>query len=160
MNLRPFRSADREPLLELTIATFGPFFEDSFRSIVGDAVMVNQHGAWRDDYRDMWRTLHDPQHDRHVVVAEESGTLLGFAAWRTDPARRSGEIEIIGVAAERRRHHVGRALCTHAFDAMRADGVEVVSIGTGGDRFHDAARAFYDSLGMTAMPLVRYYLAL
>ncbi|MFI2713737.1 GNAT family N-acetyltransferase [Micromonospora sp. NPDC018662] len=160
MNLRPFRSPDREPLLELTIATFGPFYEESFRSIVGDAVAANQHGTWRADYRDMWVGLHDPRNGRHVVVAEDGDTLLGFAAWRTDPEKRSGEIDIIAVAVEQRRHHVGTALCTHAFAAMRHAGAEVVSIGTGGDGFHASARALYDSLGMTALPLVRYYLAL
>ncbi|MFC4150597.1 GNAT family N-acetyltransferase [Micromonospora mangrovi] len=160
MDLRPFRPADLAPLLELTIATFGPFFEDSFRSIVGDAIMTNQHGTWREDYRDMWVGLHDPRQNKHVVVAEKGGSLLGFAAWQVHPEKRSGEIDIIGVAADQRRHHVGTALCTYAFEAMKQAGAEVVSIGTGGDRFHDSARAFYDSLGMTAMPLVRYYLAL
>ncbi|SCG72514.1 GNAT family N-acetyltransferase [Micromonospora humi] len=160
MNLRPFRSSDREPLLALTIATFGPFYEESFRSIVGDAIMANQHGAWRADYRDMWRGLHDPRNHRHVVVAEDGDALLGFAAWRTDPDRRSGEIDIIAVAVARRRRHVGTALCAHAFAAMRQAGAEVVSIGTGGDPFHEPARAFYDRLGMTALPLVRYYRSL
>ncbi|WP_197675776.1 GNAT family N-acetyltransferase [Micromonospora auratinigra] len=149
-----------EPLLELTIATFGPFYEDSFRSIVGDTIMSNQSGTWREDYREMWLGLHDPQNDKHVVVAEDGDTFLGFAAWQTNPDKRSGEIDIIGVAVDQRRHHVGRALCTHAFEAMKQAGIEVVSIGTGGDGFHDAARAFYDSLGMTPMPLVRYYMAL
>lgn len=37
------RSSDMEPLLELTIATFGAFYEDSFRSIVGDVIMANEH---------------------------------------------------------------------------------------------------------------------
>ncbi|WBB79812.1 GNAT family N-acetyltransferase [Micromonospora sp. WMMD882] len=149
-----------EPLLELTIATFGPFYEDSFRSIVGDAIMVNQHGTWREDYREMWLGLHDPQSNKHVVIAEDGDTLLGFAAWQTNPDKHSGEIDLIAVAADQRRHHVGTALCAHAFEAMKRAGVEVVSIGTGGDQFHDAARAFYDSLGMTAMPLVHYYMAL
>ncbi|MEV0810408.1 GNAT family N-acetyltransferase [Micromonospora sp. NPDC050200] len=149
-----------EPLLELTIVTFGPFYEDSFRSIVGDAIMANQHGTWREDYREMWLGLHDPQNNKHVVVAEDGDTLIGFAAWQTNPDKRSGEIDIIAVATDQRRHQVGTALCTHAFEAMKQAGVEVVSIGTGGDRFHDAARAFYAGLGMTAMPLVHYYMAL
>lgn len=160
MNLRPYRSSDLPQLLELTIAAFGPFYEDSFRSIVGDAIMANQHGNWREDYREMWQGLHDPRNNKHVVVAEHDDILLGFAAWNTSPDKRNGDIDIIAVAAEQRRHHVGTALCAYAFDAMKQAGAQVVTIGTGGDRFHDAARAFYDSLGMSAMPLVRYYKAL
>jgi hypothetical protein len=39
---------------------------------------------------------------------------------------------------------------------MRDAGVEVASIGTGGDDFHAPARALYESLGFTPFPAVNY----
>lgn len=72
-------------------------------------------------------------------------------------ARRNGTITILAVAAEHRRHHVGTALCEHAFDAMRNRGAEVVEIGTGGDPFHAPARALYERLGCTQLPVAVYY---
>jgi hypothetical protein len=51
-------------------------------------------------------------------------------------------------------------LCAHVFDDLRRHDIEVVSLGTGGDEFHAPARAFYDSLGMTPLPVVVYYKAL
>jgi hypothetical protein len=40
--------------------------------------------------------------------------------------------------------------------SMKLSGVDVVEIGTGGDPFHTAARALYESLGFTKIPLAAY----
>jgi len=76
------------------------------------------------------------------------------------PEKRSGEIEMLAVESAHRRHHVASALCAHVFDDLRRHGIEVVSLGTGGDEFHAPARALYDSLGMKPLPVVVYYKAL
>ena len=39
---------------------------------------------------------------------------------------------------------------------MKADGVEVVELGTGEDTFHTAARALDESLGFTKVPIAGY----
>ncbi|CAM5267823.1 hypothetical protein SALBM217S_08278 [Streptomyces griseoloalbus] len=51
MRIRAFTPQDLTALTDLTIETFRPFYEDSFRPLVGEAVFANQHGDWRDDYR-------------------------------------------------------------------------------------------------------------
>lgn len=71
--------------------------------------------------------------------------------------RKKGEVKILAVSAQHRRHHVGTALCEHAFDQMRAFGAEVVEIGTGGDQFHAPARALYESLDCTPHPRTAYF---
>ncbi|MGW2614384.1 GNAT family N-acetyltransferase [Streptomyces sp. NPDC001500] len=73
------------------------------------------------------------------------------------PARKKGEITILAVSNRHRRHHVGATLREHAFEQMRALGAEVVEIGTGGDQFHAPARALYEALGCTALPLTVYF---
>jgi hypothetical protein len=90
MDLRPFRPADLDRLLELTIATFGPFYEPSFRGIVGDTVMANQHGNWREDYHNQWQSLLDPDNGKYVLVAEDHGEIVGFIAWTS--VRRSAAV--------------------------------------------------------------------
>jgi hypothetical protein len=40
---------------------------------------------------------------------------------------------------------------------MRRDGAEVVEIGTGGDPIHAPARALYERLGCTPLPVTVYY---
>jgi ribosomal protein S18 acetylase RimI-like enzyme len=157
MDVRPFQPADQDRLLELTIATFGPFYEESFRGIVGDTVMANQHGEWREDYRNQWQGLHDPDNGKFVAVAEDNDEIVGFIAWTMRQPKRSGEIEMLAVGLAHRRHRVASALCAYVFDDLRRHGVEVVSLGTGGDEFHAPSRALYESLGMTPLPVVVYY---
>jgi len=157
MRIRSFVQQDLARLTELTIETFGPYYEDNFRPLVGEVVFANQHGAWREDYRVMLAELHDPDQHKEVAVAEVDGTTVGYVAWSADPARKNGTITILAVAAGHRRHHAGTALCEHAFEALRRHGAEVVEIGTGGDPFHAPARALYEKLGCIAVPVTVYY---
>ncbi|MCA2203668.1 GNAT family N-acetyltransferase [Streptomyces sp. SMS_SU21] len=159
MRIRAFTPQDLTALTDLTIETFRPFYEDSFRPLVGETVFANQHGDWRDDYRREVPRLHAPERHRYIAVAEagDSDGLPGYVAWSVDPDRRSGSISHLAVSALHRRHHVGTALCEHAFAHMRSLGAEVVEIGTGGDPFHAPARALYERLGCTALPTAVYY---
>jgi ribosomal protein S18 acetylase RimI-like enzyme len=157
MRIRSFVQHDLTRLTELTIETFGPFYEESFRPLVGEVVFANQHGQWRDDYVKQVAELHDPAHHRYVAVAEIDGAVAGYVAWAAEPERRNASVTILAVSAEHRRLGVGTTLCEHAFAAMRDLGAEVVTIGTGGDGFHAPARALYDALGCTELPVAVYY---
>ncbi|MEU4607936.1 GNAT family N-acetyltransferase [Kribbella sp. NPDC023972] len=157
MLIRSYVQADLTRLTELTIETFRPFYEESFRPLVGETIFANQHGNWRDDYRKQVAGLHEPAQDKHVAVAEVDRVVAGYVAWSIDSVRRNGSITILAVAADHRRDNLGTALCEHAFDAMRQHGAEVVEIGTGGDDFHAPARALYESLGCVQLPVAVYY---
>ena len=157
MRIRAFVPEDLARLTELTIETFRPFYEDSFRPVVGETVFGIQHGGWRGDYVTQVAGLHDPARHRYVAVAEDGDGLAGYVAWDVDPVRRKGCVTLLAVSAGHRRRHAGTALCEYAFDRMRADGAEMVEIGTGGDAFHAPARALYESLGCTMFPVAHYY---
>ncbi|MEU0043202.1 GNAT family N-acetyltransferase [Streptomyces werraensis] len=159
MRIRAYTPQDLAALTDLTIETFRPFYEDSFRPLVGEAVFANQHGDWRDDYRREVPGLHAPERHRYVAVAEtdDGSGIAGYVAWSVAPGRRNGSISHLAVSPRHRRHHVGAALCEHAFAQMRSLGAEVVEIGTGGDPFHAPARALYERLGCTALPIAVYY---
>lgn len=159
MLIRAFDRHDLAPLTALTIDTFRPFYEDTFRPLVGEAVFAVQHDNWREDYRRQVAALHAPERHAYVAVAEAEAedTIAGYVAWSVEPDRRKGKVTILAVSTRYRRHHVGTALCEHAFAQMRAFGAEVVEIGTGGDRFHAPARALYEALGCTPVPLTVYF---
>ncbi|MFF5344252.1 GNAT family N-acetyltransferase [Streptomyces althioticus] len=163
MRIRAFTPRDLTTLTDLTIETFRPFYEDSFRPLVGETVFANQHGDWRDDYRREVPGLHAPERHLYVAVAEaddsngDSDSLAGYVAWSVDTDRRNGSISHLAVSAQHRRGHLGTALCEHAFAHMRSLGAEVVEIGTGGDPFHAPARALYERLGCTVLPTAVYY---
>jgi ribosomal protein S18 acetylase RimI-like enzyme len=157
MLIRTFESRDLARLTELTIETFGPFYQDSFRPLVGDVISTRQHGQWREDYHALLATLHDPAHDKHVAVADIGGMIAGYVGWEIDLAREHGRIEILAVDAHHRRGHLGTDLCERAFEHMRAHGAVYVEIGTGGDAFHAPARALYESLGCIKLPVAVYF---
>jgi ribosomal protein S18 acetylase RimI-like enzyme len=159
VNIRPYHSRDLNALIDLTIETFGPFYENHFRPLAGEAIFQHQHGRWADDYRALVPALHDPAAGKHVAVAETSDdAIAGYVAWQVDPARRHGDVVILAVAAAHRRGHIGTALCEHAFALMTEDDVEVVTIGTGGtDSFHAPARALYEGLGCVPVHVAVYF---
>lgn len=157
MLIRSYVHSDLSRLIDLTIETFGPFYENSFRPLVGELIFAIQHGNWRDDYRRQVSGLHDPESHKYVAVAEEGDVLAGYVAWAVEPARQHGTITILAVAAEHRRENLGTALCEHAFDALREQGAEMVEIGTGGDDFHAPARALYERLGCIQLPVAVYF---
>lgn len=159
MNIRSYQPGDLNALIELTIATFGPFYENHFRPLVGEVIFRHQHGRWADDYRAQVPALHDPAADKYVAVAETgAGAIAGYVAWTVDPARRHGDIEILAVAETHRREHIGTALCDYAFSDMKEKDLEVVTIGTGGaDSFHGPARALYESLGCVPCHIAVYF---
>jgi ribosomal protein S18 acetylase RimI-like enzyme len=157
MQIRSYVETDLARLIDLTIDTFGPFFEDSFRPLVGETIFTHQHGDWRRDYHHEVAGLHDPAQHKYVAIAEDNGVLLGYVAWNVDPARSKGTVAMLAVSAAYRRSNAGTALCEHAFEAMRAEQAEYVEIGTGGDDFHAPARAFYESLGCVKLPVAVYF---
>ncbi|WP_329126116.1 GNAT family N-acetyltransferase [Streptomyces sp. NBC_01465] len=157
MIVRAFVPADLTQLIELTVETFRPSFEESFRPLMGEVVFGIQHGNWRDDYRREVPELHDPGQHKYVAVAESNGRITGYVGWRVEPARAYGSITLLAVAADHRRGRAGAALCEHAFGEMRGLGARMVEIGTGGDAFHAPARALYESLGCVKVPTAVYF---
>ncbi|MFI1093829.1 GNAT family N-acetyltransferase [Streptomyces sp. NPDC020917] len=157
MLIRTLEPRDRARLIELTLDTFGPFYEEFFRPLAGEAVFTRQHGGWREDYHALLATLHDPERDKYVAVADVDGEIAGYAGWEIDHSREHGRITILAVAAHHRGRHLGTALCEHAFGTMRARGAVYVEIGTGGDEFHAPARALYESLGCVKVPAAVYF---
>ena len=157
MQIRSYTPDDFDPVLALTIATFEPFLEGIVRPLYSEAIFANRHGQWREDYREQIAGLHDPAHDKHVVVAEEDGQIVGSVAWNVEVEKRYGEVQILAVRDGHRGRGLGTTLCEHAFTGMRARGAEVVAIGTGAtDPFHAPARALYESLGCTPVQVAIY----
>ena len=157
MHIRPLEVDDYPATLDLLVATFAPLFEDYVRPLLGAQVFDHQHGHWEQDYRDVLPTLHVPESGRHAAVAHPAdGAIAGLVSWRFDDRPHHGEISLLAVSPLHGRRHIGRRLCEHAIHHLRAGGVDVVQIATGGDPFHAPARALYESLGLTRVPTAVY----
>jgi len=160
MYIRTYEPSDLPSLINLTVETFRPYFEDFLHPLLGDDLFQHQQGAWVQDYYDEIPTLHDPQNQRFVAVAEFDGEIVGYVAWRIEDERHHGEIDLLAVASSARRQQMGLNLCRFAVEQMQAEGVEAVEIGTGDDEFHSAARGLYEALGFIKIPTAHYLMAI
>jgi ribosomal protein S18 acetylase RimI-like enzyme len=135
MRIRPFAAIDLPSLVDGTIKTFRPFYEDSVRPLMGNDLFQYPHRHWEDDYRNEIPTLYAPSEGRHIAVAEIDDSIAGFVSWKVGVKAGYGQIYLLVVLEEHRRQRLGRALCEYASAEMRADTVTVVGIGTGDTRF-------------------------
>ena len=162
MHIQPLEVDVYPATIEILTETFGPFFEVYARPHLGERVFQHQHGHWEQDYREEAPTLHAPEAGRNAAVATQTDdTIAGLISWRVDAKARHGEIYLLAVSPRHRRRHVGTSarrppLCEHAMAQMRSAEVEVVQIGTGGDPFNAPARALYERLGFTQVPVAVY----
>jgi ribosomal protein S18 acetylase RimI-like enzyme len=74
--------------------------------------------------------------DAKVWVAVESGVPVGFVAVKYDAGGSIGEIYMIAVDPDHQRRGVAETLTGHALDEMKAAGVSVAMVETGGDPGH------------------------
>jgi hypothetical protein len=70
------------------LRVFGPFYERSFRSMVTGEVFEHQHRSWAEDYRRQVPAPLSADRDKHIVLAEDHGEVVGYVAWHTDTDRR------------------------------------------------------------------------
>lgn len=157
MLIRPFITQDEQTVLDLTLDTFEPFYEGSFRPLMGEVIFAVQHADWREEYARPVPGLHEPGAGKYLDVAEVEGALAGYVSWEVNASRGHGEISILAVSRDHRRSQVGRQLCEHALGRMKDLGAKIVEIGTGGDPFDAPARALYESLGCREIPVAVYF---
>ena len=82
---------------------------------------------------------------------------MGFATVALNAFHeRMGVVDMIAVDPEYQRRGIARLLMERAIDHMRARGMDIAAVETGGDPGHAPARALYESLDFTALPSVRY----
>jgi ribosomal protein S18 acetylase RimI-like enzyme len=156
--VRPLTDADVDAVVAFSLDAWAPVFA-SFAQVMGPRVFGMVHPDWRAAQAaavaEVCRSL-------DAWVADVDGTPVGFVAvrWTREDATPVGEVEMIAVAPAHQRAGIAGRLLERAVTEMRARGVPLAVIGTGGDDGHAPARALYERHGFTGLPLVRYYRAL
>lgn len=102
MLIRSYSTHDEQPLLDLTLATFEPFYEGSFRPLMGEVIFGVQHADWREEYARAVPLLHEPGAGKYVDVAEVDGDLAGYVGWEVDASRGHGRFGHLKVPGDRR----------------------------------------------------------
>ena len=156
VEIRPYEESDLDAIVEFSVRAWGPVFE-SLRHVLGDAIFVRLHQPeWTAVQAEAVRSSCTSD-ERNVFVAVADGLPVGFAAIALNVFHeRMGVVDIIAVDPRYQRRGIARQLMESSAEHMRAQGMDIAAVGTGGDPGHGPARALYEALGYTALPGVRY----
>jgi ribosomal protein S18 acetylase RimI-like enzyme len=125
--------------------------------VLGDAIFARLHRPdWRVVQAESVRASCTSA-GRDVLVAVVDGLAVGFAAVALDAFHEGmGVVDMIAVDPAYQRRGIARQLMARCAEHMRARGMDIAAVETGGDEGHAPARALYESLGYTPLPVVRY----
>lgn len=160
--LRSHRSDDVPELAGLAKRAWAGV-EESIDAVLGSPLDRLATPSWAAHHEAVVREACESPESSVVVAEGEGGELLGFVAYVVHPESPGmseyGEITVIAVDPSARRSGLGRRLLDHAVEQLRASGVPVIMLSTGGDEGHTPARALYESAGFRLLPIAQYWLA-
>ncbi|HEV8462559.1 MAG TPA: GNAT family N-acetyltransferase [Gaiellaceae bacterium] len=156
VELRAYAESDLEAIVELALRAWEPVFE-SLRTVLGDAIFARLH-------QPDWTTLQAEavrsgctSDEQDVFVAVVDGRPVGFATVALNAFHeRMGVVDMIAVDPAYQQRGIARQLMNRCAEHMRANGMDIAAVGTGGDPGHAPARALYEALEYTPLPGVRY----
>lgn len=95
--------------------------------------------------------------DKRAFVAKDGKKVVGFISYIVND-KKIGEICYNAVDNRYRGNGIGVRLYERVFESMRAEGIEYVTVVTGGDESHAPARRAYEKTGFYYnLPSVRYF---
>jgi len=156
VEIRPYDERDLDALVELSLRAWEPVF-DSLGQVLGKAIFARLHQPdWRAVQAEAVRASCTSD-GRDVFVAVADGRPVGFVVVVLDAVHEGmGIVDVVAVDPAYQRRGIAKQLMKHSVEHMRAHGMDIAAVETGGDRGHAPARALYESLGYTPLPVVRY----
>src|SRR5215210_2756571 len=143
---------DTEALARLAVLAWAPVFA-SFRQVFGPTVYTILYPDWERQQREVVERMCNAGGDTAVWVAEAGGAVAGFIAYTLNLAEQTGTVELLAVHPDRQNRGVGTELNRFALEQMKASGMKLAGVSTGGDPGHAPARRSYEKAGYTALPV-------
>jgi ribosomal protein S18 acetylase RimI-like enzyme len=154
--IRAFVENDIEAIVELSLAAWEPVFI-SFEEILGPRIYPIVYPDWRTSQKEGVEKICLDQENYQVMVAESNGLVVGFLAYEIHKQNNSGEVILLAVHPDHQNLGIGTDLNRQALKEMKAAGMRLAVVGTGGDPSHAPARRSYEKAGYIPLALVRYY---
>ncbi|HEY3957246.1 MAG TPA: GNAT family N-acetyltransferase [Streptosporangiaceae bacterium] len=155
LDIRDYRPADEEAVIALSLRAWAPVFA-SLETALGHEVFARLHPDWRQDQEQAVReVLADPA--MRIWVAADGPDPAGFAAARLHTGRLLGEVYMLAVDPDHQHQGAGTALTETATAWLRASGMRVAMVETGGDPGHAPARRVYERAGYASLPVARFF---
>lgn len=155
MRIEPYDPSHLDAVIRLSLRAWTPVF-DSIQKTMDLDVYRELHPDWRVSQKRAVEAVCTAE-GKNVWVAIDSGSIVGFVALRFHPDSSLGEIYMIAVDPDHQHRGIGTALTEFALDRMRAAGMTVAMVETGGDPGHAPARSTYAKAGFSLLPIARYF---
>ena len=155
--IRRLVEADVETVVAFSLASWAPVFA-SLEAELGSEVYGVMFSDWRSaQARAVEAACRAPENDVWVALVEDRPVGFVAVCFIDEGATRAGEIYMVAVDPAHQGAGVGASLVQHAVDEIKAQGVDLAVIATGGDPGHAPSRALYDKLDFQPLHQVRYY---
>jgi GNAT superfamily N-acetyltransferase len=155
IEIREFQEGDLDAIVEFSVRAWEPVYE-SLRKVLGDPIFFRLNPDWKEDQADAVRSSCTSE-GRDVLVAVADGRPVGFSTIALNAFHeRMGVIDIMAVDPDYQRRGIATRLMDSSIEHMRACGMDIAAVGTGGDPGHAPARAAYEAYGFTLLPSARY----
>ena len=155
MQIEPYDPHQLDAVIRLSLRAWAPVF-DSIEQAMDSDVYQEFYPDWRvSQQKAVEEVCADA--DTKVWVAIDSGSTVGFVAVKLHSQSSMGEIYMIAVDPDYQRRGIGTALMEFALDWMKAAGMSVAMVETGGDPGHAPARCTYEKAGFGLLPIARYF---
>ena len=152
--IRPFIDCDIEEIVELSLLAWEPVFE-SFENVLSSRIFSILYPDWRKTQAEGVAGACRATDKYRTLVAEIDGRVVGFIAYELKGE--TGEVVLLAVHPEFQKRGIATQLNQASLDAMKAAGVKMVVVETGGEDGHAPARRAYEKAGYTGLPIVRYF---
>ena len=146
--MRPAVGADLPYLDEVRQAAFEPIF-DSFRSILGQEIYDFAQAHEDESQGELLTSSFASNSAWQVYTAEINSTIVGFVSIQLNQEKLLGEIGLNAVHPDHAGNGIGTTMYNFAIDKMKEAGMQVATVGTGGDPSHAPARRAYEKAGFT-----------
>lgn len=154
LHIRSFDDKDLEAIVQLSLLAWEPVFR-SFQQILGPHIYPLLYPDWRKSQKAVVETTCQDKAKVNVLVAEFDEKVVGFLAYELKDE--TGEVLLLAVHPDYQNQGIGTELNIVALEKMKAAGMKLAEVGTGGDDGHAPARRAYEKAGYTAFPSVRYF---
>ena len=146
LRIRLYRDEDHDAVIELSLLAWEPVFR-SFEQVLGRNVYDLLYPDWKASQAKVVESVFEELEKFTILVAEVDGFVAGFLPYTVDHEEKKGTVYLLAVHPDYQSCGAATALNKAALEGMKACGMKLAAVDTGGDPSHAPARRCYEKSG-------------